>query len=206
MRVSILILALWTGAVAGCGQKASVVPQPAAGAVNEPAVQDFSAKLESYSQLREQVEKQLKPLPDQASAAVITARRNELSTGVQSARRGAREGDVFTPPVRTHFARIIATEMRGADGKAVREAAKQGNPKFENDGTSGPVKIAVNAKYPESAPASVMPPTLLLRLPKLPDEMRYRFVGPDLVLVDDRTGLVVDVFRRAAPGLAAAKQ
>jgi hypothetical protein len=199
--VFITILGL---ALTGCGQKATVVPRPVAGASQEPGVAEFTAKLNEFKQVRDSVEKQLKPLPDQSTPEVLTARRDELMAGVRKARTGAREGDLFTPPVRTYLARIIATELSGADGKPARDVAKQGNPKF--DEPAGPAKVTVNARYPEAQPASTMPPTLLLRLPQLPEDLQYRFVGTDLILLDSKTGLVLDIFRRAAPHLAATKR
>lgn len=191
--------------IAGCGPKATVVPQRATSA-QPPAVEDFSRRIQEYAALRDSVEKGLQPIPDQAAPAAIAARRAELAARIQRARQGVHEGNLFTPEVQPYFARIIATEMRGGEGKPARDAAKKGNPRYENEGSAGPVKIAVNAIYPEGAPVSVVPPTLLLRLPELPDELQYRFVGPDLVLVDSRSGLVVDVFRRAAPKLSATKR
>jgi hypothetical protein len=197
--IAILGLAMW-----GCGQKATVVPRATSDANHPPAIAEFTAKLNEYKDIRDNAEKQLKPMPDAASAEVLTARRDQLAAAVRQARTGAREGDLFTQPVRTYLAKIIATEFSGADGKPSRDVSKQGNPKFEE--SPGPFKVTVNAKYPEAQPASAMPPTLLLRLPQLPEELQYRFVGTDLILLDAKTGLVVDIFRRAAPRLAATKR
>jgi hypothetical protein len=44
-----------------------------------------------------------------------------------------------------------------------------------------------------------MPPTLLLRLPHLPKQIRYRFVGPNLLLVDRENGLIIDFMNNALP-------
>jgi hypothetical protein len=44
-----------------------------------------------------------------------------------------------------------------------------------------------------------MPPTMFMALPELPDELQYRFVGRDLVLIDLHANLVVDVLREALP-------
>jgi hypothetical protein len=57
----------------------------------------------------------------------------------------------------------------------------------------------VNAAYPDSAPLSTVPPTLLLRLPKLPKEVEFRFVGRDLVLYDAYADLIVDFVPNAMP-------
>jgi hypothetical protein len=39
----------------------------------------------------------------------------------------------------------------------------------------------------------------MLKLPELPPELSYRFVGRDLVLKDIKAGLVVDVLPNAIP-------
>ena len=44
-----------------------------------------------------------------------------------------------------------------------------------------------------------MCPAMLRRLPELPPELEYRFVGRDLVLVDILGNVVVDVLRDAVP-------
>jgi hypothetical protein len=58
--------------------------------------------------------------------------------------------------------------------------------------------LRVNAEYPVDAPLSTMPPTLLQRLPLLPEELEYRFVGPDLILRDKNANIIVDYMRDAA--------
>jgi hypothetical protein len=42
---------------------------------------------------------------------------------------------------------------------------------------------------------STVPPNVLAVLPKLPDDLRYRFVGRHLVLLDVRSGLILDRIR-----------
>lgn len=44
-----------------------------------------------------------------------------------------------------------------------------------------------------------MPPTLLLNLPQLPKQVRYRFVGRNLLLVGRENGLIVDYLTGALP-------
>ena len=55
------------------------------------------------------------------------------------------------------------------------------------------VRLRVNQPYPDGVPYTTVPPTLLLRLPKLPDEVAYRIVDRDLVLLDVKANLVVDL-------------
>jgi hypothetical protein len=43
------------------------------------------------------------------------------------------------------------------------------------------------------------PPTLLVKLPELPQELAYRFVGRDLTLIDIEARLIVDLIPNAIP-------
>jgi hypothetical protein len=61
------------------------------------------------------------------------------------------------------------------------------------------VPLRVNYPYPESEELLEMPPTLLLRLPQLPKQIRYRFVGRNMLLVDRENGLIVDYMLDALP-------
>jgi hypothetical protein len=44
-----------------------------------------------------------------------------------------------------------------------------------------------------------MAPTLLLKLPQLPKQIRYRFVGRNMLLVDRENGLIIDYMTDAIP-------
>jgi hypothetical protein len=59
--------------------------------------------------------------------------------------------------------------------------------------------LKVNAPYPDSAPLSSVPPSLLLKLPELPKELDYRFVGRNLILHEVNAGLIVDYIQNAIP-------
>jgi hypothetical protein len=55
------------------------------------------------------------------------------------------------------------------------------------------------ADYPVDAPVSTMPAPVLLRMPQLPKELEYRFVGKSLVLRDTEANIIVDVIPGAVP-------
>jgi hypothetical protein len=57
----------------------------------------------------------------------------------------------------------------------------------------------VNAVYPEKSELLEMPPSLLLVLPQLPKQVRYRFVGTNLLLVDRENHLIIDYMANALP-------
>ena len=57
----------------------------------------------------------------------------------------------------------------------------------------------INYPYPETKELSQIPPTLLLKLPTLPKEVKYRFVGRHMLVVDTDNGLIVDYTLNALP-------
>jgi hypothetical protein len=61
------------------------------------------------------------------------------------------------------------------------------------------VPVRVNHPYPESQELLEMPPPLLLRLPQLPKQVKYRFVRGNLLLVDRENGLIIDYMTDALP-------
>ena len=127
-----------------------------------------------------------------------TATQKALARAMAANRVDARPGDIFQPEIQPLFRRLIAEQLDGPDALAARKAVLEGNPEDED---SVPVVVRVNAEYPPGAPRSTVPPSLLLTLPPLPECLHYRFVGPDLILVDSVAQLVVDFLPAAAPEL-----
>ena len=62
------------------------------------------------------------------------------------------------------------------------------------------VKLAVNGRYPDEVPLSTVPPQVLAVLPKLPEELEYRFIGPRLILLDVHAHTVSDYIETVLPG------
>jgi hypothetical protein len=110
---------------------------------------------------------------------------------------------VFVPECHPLLKRIIAAELSGPAGASARLAILEGNPPVEIDRDDRmAIRVAVNASYPEAAPVSTVPPSVLLSLPHVPAEfVEYRFVNRDLVLRDVGANLIVDFIPRAAPPL-----
>ena len=203
---AVLCLCAMLLAAGGCTHEASVVPKPPpVAAADAPAINDFKARVKQYVELRDSENAKLPKLPEKTQPEKITAHKLSLADAVRKARTPARQGDIFTPKVRDYLSEVIHSEMRGRAGQPVREAVKDGNPRFEKGTTPPPATLVVNARYPETQPLSQMPPTLLARLPELPEDLHYRFVGRDLILYDEKTGLVVDIMPAAAPPLSGGK-
>ena len=53
-------------------------------------------------------------------------------------------------------------------------------------------RIRINGTYPEDKPLSTVPPNILAVLPRLPDDIQYRFLGRHLILLDTRANVILD--------------
>jgi hypothetical protein len=151
---------------------------------------EFEKSAKEYSTLREQVELKLPKLPTDATPEQIEAHKTVFQKLVQSARSGAKQGDLFTPAAAQLIRTIIKNEYRGKE-RALRETVLEGDTKG--------VPLKINYPYPDSKEQIEMPPTLLLNLPELPKQLRYRFVGRSLVLLDRENSLIVDFMTAALP-------
>ena len=166
------------------------------------ALKDFADRVKAYVDLRRKLKADVPPLAEKAEATQIDAHRKALAAKIQTERRGANRKDIFTADVRDVLLPIIREEFRGPEGRKSLETIEEGNPAVEGTADTGPrarVKLVVNAPYPEGAPFSSVPASLLAKLPKLPEELEYRFVGRDLILLDTEAQLVVDFIRRVVP-------
>lgn len=154
-------------------------------------ITDFEKQVKDYSKLRERIEDRMPKLSKEATAEQIENHKASFQKAVQSARNGAKQGDIFTPAAAQLIRKIIKNEFKGKDRLELRQSV------FEADTAGVPVKI--NFPYPDSKELVEMPPTLLLSLPQLPKQLRYRFVGSNFLLVDRENGLIVDYMTKALP-------
>jgi hypothetical protein len=179
---ALVILLLCCPAAACSARQAGV-----ASTVSEPTLQPFIARTNAYVAERTRIEQQLPKLTGEEEPEQIKDRQEKLRAAIRTARTGAREGDIFTREAEPAIRDIIRSEFRGPDGQATRLTVMEENP--------GPFKCEVNGVYPEDRPVSTVPLELLGRLPKLPDDLEYRFVGRHLILRDAKTNLIVDCMR-----------
>ena len=162
-------------------------------AVNPTAAQmaDFKARVEKYVDLHNQLSKGVAAPQENANPAQITATKTALAAKVQAARADAKQGDIFTAEIRPVFRRLLAPELKGADGRDAKALLKDDAP------APGTVPFKVNAKYPEGQPKPTVPANLLLTLPSLPAPLEYRVVGQHLLLLDVEADLIVDYILNA---------
>lgn len=152
----------------------------------------FTDRLKTYIDLRKSLESSLPGLKSTSDPTDITTHQRELATKIKESRQNAHQGDIFTPDVAERFRAITRTTFREPGSQAVRRTIQEGDP-------PGPFVVKVNAEYPANSPVVTTPPTLLMRLPELPKEMAYRIYGSFLVLLDNKTNLVVDFIPDAIP-------
>src|SRR4029077_8745152 len=117
-------------------------------------------------------------------------RQQALVDKIRELRGDARRGDIFTPGATEAIAREIKTVFAGADAHRVQNTIQAGDP-LEG------FKVEVNQRYPDGLPFTTVPPTLLQKLPTLPDEVAYRILGSTLLLVDRKANLIVDYIPNA---------
>jgi hypothetical protein len=176
---------------------AAAAPSQAGGATQNATTSDtakdavtieaFQNRVKDYVKLREKIEGSLPNLSSEATPEEIEAHKKGFQERVQAERAGAKPGDIFGADIAAYIRATLREEATRKDKKTVLEAETKGVP------------MRVNYPYPESKEFSQTPPTLLLRLPELPKQMKYRFVGRNLLLVDRENGLIVDFMPGAMP-------
>ena len=151
----------------------------------------FENQVKDYVKLRKKVRENVPKLSKDATPEQIEAYRTSLVESMRNARKGAKRGDIFLPEVGAYIRRTLKEEFKGKDRKEIRDIA------FETELTG--VVLRVNYPYAQSAELSEMPATLLAKLPQLPNEVRYRFVGNNMILVDRESNLIIDFMPDAVP-------
>jgi hypothetical protein len=149
---------------------------------------ELAERVREYVALERRLEADLPPLAPNADAAAMEKRRAALSAKLRAARPDAR---VFTPRVAAALREDLAPVLAGPDGENVRGAILDENPAGARVEPLGP--------YPDGAPLSTVPASVLAALPPIPEDVEYRFVGRRLILRDVHANLVVDVLPDAFP-------
>ena len=158
---------------------------------------DFLEEVEEYVEVRRKAREELPKLKEEAEPEEVTAYAKQLTTNIALRRKGAKRGDVFRPKVAAAFRRLCRDHLaRHPDER--KTVLTEGNPTGDEERIGAP-KVAVNAQYIPASPLSTVPPTLLLSLPTLPDEVEYRFIGRSLILRDTVANLIIDFVPNAVP-------
>jgi len=196
-------------ALAGCAgtDKPSTIVPPQTVEMDAETLEKFQHEVEEYVELRKKVLNKIPPITDQSTSEEITVHQDALTQAIVKYRKGEKQGNFFKPAVEAAIRRTLTAEFTGPNGPALTQSIQQGNPKVEGNPTAGnpteevkeTVKVAVNAVYNQAAPFSSVPSGLLLKLPPLPEEVRYRFVGRTLILRDADANVILDFLPDVVP-------
>ena len=149
---------------------------------------DFKQRLDQYVALRNKVDDGAPALKKTDDPSKIRVAQQTLAERVRSARSTATQGDIFAPDIAAYLRRLMRPEAKDPETKA---SIKDDNP--------GAIPFKVNGEYPDKEPLSTVPPNVLQALPKLPDDIEYRFVGKHMILRDGRANLIIDYMTNAVP-------
>ena len=177
--------------IASIGLSASAQTQPAP--QDAPVVADFQQRISDYLKTRKTAEGEIKKLKPTNSLEAIKHHEHELGERIRQARKQAKPGDIFAPPIAAMFRRLIGQTMQTSEAPAIVASLNHAEP------SARVPDLHVNANYPERAPLQSTPPSLLLNFPKLPPELEYRFSGHTLILRDQGANLIVDFLTGALP-------
>jgi len=198
-------------AVGACGRESVPPPPPATSAspatappterVVGPlspegarALATMNDRLKQYVDLHVKLEQSLPKLPKDATPQQIDKNQRTLERLVREARATAKPGDIFTPEAQPVIKRLLAAVFGGPDGKQLKSSIMD-----ENTVDPATIKLTVNARYPDVVPLTSVPPQVLQTLPKLTEDLEYRFVGDWLILLDTHAHVVTDYIDDALP-------
>jgi hypothetical protein len=177
------------------GTPARPVPAPAAGdqPVNPDAkaLAEFLQRVSQYVALHQRLENSLPHLSKESSPQEIDKHQRALGQMIQQERRGAKPGDIFTPESEAVIKRLLTKVFGGPDGPALKASIMDENP--------GIPDLKANQRYPDTVPLSTIPPQVLQGLPRLPEEMEFRFIGNTLILMDVHAHIITDLIPNAFP-------
>jgi len=151
----------------------------------------FEERVKQYAKIREDIEDKMPKLSKESTPEQIQAHKTAFEAKVKAARMGAKHGQIFTKDIVAYLRAMIRREFKGAERAMLRETVMEADTKG--------VPLRINYPYPESKELVEMPPTLLLKLPQLPKQVRYRFVKRNMLLVDRENGLIIDYMLNAVP-------
>lgn len=182
--IAIAVFAISTGTA----QRSGATPPTR---LDPKVTSDFMERVNAYAALHRKLEQAGPTLPDEATPQQIDQAQRALAARIQAARADAARGDLFRPEMTAYVKDLLKRVFAGPEGRQLRSSIMDENVKF--------IALKVNLRYPDAIPLATMPPEVLEALPELPEEMEYRFVGEQLILLDPHAHLVADFIPDALP-------
>jgi hypothetical protein len=170
--------------------KSAEAPNP----VEDPRFKDFFDHVRAYMKIHDTADARVPSLKETSDPKEVSGREKALADEIRVERAGAQQGDVFSPSAAREIGLVVADDFNGRplrDQKAILVEV--------------PMKVppAINTDYPTTLPLATVPPSLLLKLPTLPEELEYRFLGRHLILRDIKANLIVDFIPDVVPAAPA---
>ena len=175
-------------AVVALAVSAAAAAQPSPGVSD--GLKEFQKQLDLYLKLREELSRKLKPLSSSPNAAELSARQDALAAAIVATRQGAKHGNLVNPVVAAHITRIVSADFRrrnpAVENAVLREVPRAPRP-------------VINKSYPADDALPTVPPLLLADLPRLPDNLQYRFFGRHVAILDADVQIIIDYVADALP-------
>jgi hypothetical protein len=191
--VGALLIGVFSGAITAASQaKSQPKSQAKKPAVNANAlvIQDFLKRVDEYVKLHKKLEDPLPKLSKQSTPQELDTHERALSKLIQEGRKDAKQGDLLTPGMQQFIRTVLRPIFSGKAGLQIKSEIMDKEYK-------GNVQLVVNGRYPDEVPVSTMPPQVLAALPKLPEELEYRFIQNNLILFDPHAHIIPDFVVRA---------
>jgi hypothetical protein len=171
-------------------EKAAEAPKP----VEDPRFKDFFDRVRAYMKIHDSANARVPSLKETSDPKQVSGREKALADEIRVERAGARQGDVFSPAAAKEIGVVVADDFNGRPLRAQKAILVE-----------VPMKVppAINTDYPTTLPLATVPPSLLLKLPTLPEELEYRFLGRHLILRDIKANLIVDFIPDVVPAVPA---
>jgi hypothetical protein len=158
--------------IAGALTCEAAAQTPPANRAEAQAVETFEAQVKEYRALHKKLESTVPGLPRHPTPEQVDKSQRALGDRIKSARRDAKPGEFFTPGMQAYVKRVLGAILSGPDGKVIRASIMDENPGVPS--------------------LTTMTPHILAALPKLPEDLEYRFIGLRLILLDTQADIILD--------------
>ena len=167
--------------------------EPVISPADKETIKRFDDRVKEYISLRSSLKAKAPKLSKDSTPEQIQGAETALAAALRTSRAGAKPGDIFTPDIAQYIRTTLKREFKPAEKKEIRKVVQ------DDKETNIPVTLKVNHPYPDPKEFVEMPATLLLKLPPLPKEVKYRYVGRNLILIDTDNNMIVDYMIDALP-------
>ena len=194
----VIVFFATTVALSTSAQEKKVVKQiaaaeePVISPADKETIKGFDERVKQYVSLRSSLKAKAPKLSKDSTPEQIQAAETALASALRTSRAGAKPGDIFTSDIAQYIRTTLKREFKPDEKKEIRKV-------MLDKETNIPVTLKVNYPYPDPKEFVEMPATLLLKLPQLPKEVKYRYVNRNLILIDTDNNLIVDYMIDALP-------